>query len=227
MTDLYNHLKRKGRYGDTELRYVDGELAHVNKEEANILDNYGLEGEKVVKEYGSGTINPETGLKEYVDPATAFAIGKGIFDAGASVYSFFKGRDVNRRTKSVLDSQTQVLRSSLADIGEAEGIELELALEGSDIKKEDEFLDFLNDSENLSRKSEFILGTQDLAQAGPAMELINKERESASRELDLSLRNEDLRLEKEFANISGSAESARQGILAQIVGLQAQSARYS
>ena len=66
-----------------------------------------------------------------------------------------------------------------------------------------------------------------MAQAGPAMELINKERESASRELDLSLRNEDLRLEKEFANISGSAESARQGILAQIVGLQAQSARYS
>ena len=226
MTDLYNHLKTKGRYGDTELRYVDGELAHVNKDEASILDKYGLDAEEVVKEYGSGTINPETGLKEY-NPVAFLTAGKLAFDVGSDIYSFFRGRDVNRRTKSVLDSQTQVLRSSLGDIGEAEGIELELALEGSDIKKEDTFLDFLNDSENLSRKSDFILGTQDLAQAGPAMELINKERESASRELDLSLRNEDLRLEKEFANISGSAESARQGILAQIVGLQAQSARYS
>ena len=49
--DIYNifdMLKSKGRYGDTE-------LAHITKEEANLLKSRG----------GSGTINPETGLKEY------------------------------------------------------------------------------------------------------------------------------------------------------------------
>ena len=227
MTDLYNHLKTKGRYGDTELRYVDGELAHVNKQEADILDKYGLDAEEVVKEYGSGTINPETGLKEY-NPALAFlTAGKLAFDVGSSVYGFFKGRDINKRVKSGIDSQQQLLRSAINDVGQAEGIELEMALEGSDIKKEDTFLDFLNASEDIGRKSDFVLGTQDLAQSGTAMELLNKEREGASSKLDLSLRNEDLRLEKEFANITGSAESTRQGLLAQIVGLDAQSARYS
>ena len=226
MTDLYNHLKTKGRYGDTELRYVDGELAHVNKDEASILDKYGLDAEEVVKEYGSGTINPETGLKEY-NPLAILTAGKLAFDVGSSVYGFFKGRDINRRVRSGIDSQQQLLRSAMNDVGQAEGIELEMALEGSDIKKEDTFLDFLNASEDIGRKSDFVLGTQDLAQSGTAMELLNKERERASSELDLSLRNEDLRLEKEFANITGSAESTRQGLLAQIVGLDAQSARYS
>ena len=226
MTDLYNHLKTKGRYGDTELRYVDGELAHVNKDEASILDKYGLDAEEVVKEYGSGTINPETGLKEY-NPLAILTAGKLAFDVGSSVYGFFKGRDINRRVRSGIDSQQQLLRSAMNDVGQAEGIELEMALEGSDIKKEDTFLDFLDASEDIGRKSDFVLGTQDLAQSGTAMELLNKERERASSELDLSLRNEDLRLEKEFANITGSAESTRQGLLAQIVGLDAQSARYS
>tara|TARA_B100001939_G_C16851732_1_gene577786 strand:+ start:302 stop:985 length:684 start_codon:yes stop_codon:yes gene_type:complete len=227
MTDLYNHLKTKGRYGDTELRYVDGELAHVNKQEADILDKYGLDGEEVVKEYGSGTINPETGLKEYVDPITLLTGAKLAFDVGSSIFGFFKGRDINRRVRSGIESQQQLLRSAINDVGEAEGIELEMALEGSDIKKEDTFLDFLDASEDIGRKSDFVLGTQDLAQSGTAMDLLNKERERASSQLDLSLRNEDLRLEKEFANITGSAESTRQGLLAQIVGLDAQSARYS
>jgi|TARA_R100001086_G_scaffold120871_2_gene62233 hypothetical protein len=226
MTDLYNHLKTKGRYGDTELRYVDGELAHVNKDEASILDKYGLDAEEVVKEYGSGTINPETGLKEY-NPLAILTAGKLAFDVGSSIFGFFKGRDINRRVRSGIESQQQLLRSAINDVGEAEGIELEMALEGSDIKKEDTFLDFLDASEDIGRKSDFVLGTQDLAQSGTAMDLLNKERERASSQLDLSLRNEDLRLEKEFANITGSAESTRQGLLAQIVGLDAQSARYS
>ena len=46
--DILEELKRKGRYGDTE-------LAHVTPGEAMLLKALG----------GSGTINPETGLKEY------------------------------------------------------------------------------------------------------------------------------------------------------------------
>ena len=46
--DIYSILAGKGRHGDTE-------LAHITKDEANLLKALG----------GSGTINPETGLKEY------------------------------------------------------------------------------------------------------------------------------------------------------------------
>ena len=61
----YNDLAKKGRGGDTELRYVDGELSHVNPREALIIDKFGAKGEDIVKKIGSGTINPETGLREY------------------------------------------------------------------------------------------------------------------------------------------------------------------
>tara|TARA_R110002020_G_scaffold298862_4_gene514681 strand:- start:2122 stop:3297 length:1176 start_codon:yes stop_codon:yes gene_type:complete len=55
----------KGRFGDSELRKVDGEVSHVNPIEANLIDSLGKNGEEIVKEIGSGTINPETGLDEY------------------------------------------------------------------------------------------------------------------------------------------------------------------
>lgn len=58
-------LAKQGRYGDTEIRYIDGEKAHVNTLEASLIDKYGTDGEEVVKEIGSGTVNPKTGLKEY------------------------------------------------------------------------------------------------------------------------------------------------------------------
>lgn len=72
--------KNLGRFGDSELRFVDGELSHVNPVEANAIDMYGSEGEKLVKAVGSGTINPDTGLKEYwwqLIPA-AVAVGSAI-----------------------------------------------------------------------------------------------------------------------------------------------------
>ena len=56
MKNLYSILSNKGRMGDTELRYVNGELSHVNKQEAYILDNYGQAGENFVIENGSGII---------------------------------------------------------------------------------------------------------------------------------------------------------------------------
>jgi len=59
-----NDLANKGRLGDTKIRHIDGELQHVNKEEASWIDNYGLLGQEMTKAQGSQTINPETGLKE-------------------------------------------------------------------------------------------------------------------------------------------------------------------
>ena len=57
----------KGRYGDTTLREVGGEVSHVNPQEAYAIDNYGLAGELETQAQGAGTINPYTGLREYHD----------------------------------------------------------------------------------------------------------------------------------------------------------------
>ena len=72
-----NHLSgiaKKGRGGDTEVaRASTGELWHVNPKEKSLMSMYGMEGERMVKAIGSGTINPQTGLKEYVEPVTTTA----------------------------------------------------------------------------------------------------------------------------------------------------------
>tara|TARA_R100001463_G_scaffold35362_5_gene77126 strand:- start:12750 stop:13583 length:834 start_codon:yes stop_codon:yes gene_type:complete len=65
ITGLLDNIKSKGRHGDTELRIVNDEVSHVNKDEAYLIDNYGLLGEVVAQSIGSGTINPSTGLREY------------------------------------------------------------------------------------------------------------------------------------------------------------------
>jgi len=59
-------LEKKGRLGDTKIRRIDGELQHVNKQEASWIDNYGLLGAEMTKAQGSRTINPETGLRENI-----------------------------------------------------------------------------------------------------------------------------------------------------------------
>ncbi len=58
-------LAKKGRHGDTEMRPVDGKLSHVNPTEAEIIDRYGPIGQLIVKDIGSGTVNPHTGHNEY------------------------------------------------------------------------------------------------------------------------------------------------------------------
>ena len=63
-------LAAKGRYGrdgtkDTKIRNVRGRPSHVSAYEAYLVDNYGERGGDAVEAIGSGTINPETGLKEY------------------------------------------------------------------------------------------------------------------------------------------------------------------
>ena len=73
----------KGRGGDTEIRDVHGEGSHVNLMEAYILDQTRRDGipqigEDIVKEIGSGTINPETGRKEYKIDPMFFRIKKEI-----------------------------------------------------------------------------------------------------------------------------------------------------
>ena len=76
--NLIDKIAEQGRGGDTELRIVDGEVSHVNKEEAQVIDKFGPIGQMAVRQIGSGTINPTTGLREYiigVGPISQIIIG--------------------------------------------------------------------------------------------------------------------------------------------------------
>ena len=81
--DMVKHPEAKfGRMGDTLIRQVDGQDAHVNAWEANLIDRYGADGEEIVKAVGSGTINPHTGNKEYISP---FIIAGGLLLLGGGI----------------------------------------------------------------------------------------------------------------------------------------------
>tara|TARA_R100001594_G_scaffold37556_4_gene67975 strand:+ start:6409 stop:7200 length:792 start_codon:yes stop_codon:yes gene_type:complete len=82
---MYNNVASKGRFGDSELREVDGEISHVNPIEANLIDSLGKNGEEIVKEIGAGTINPETGLREYPIPWLALGAGAVVGGLGLAI----------------------------------------------------------------------------------------------------------------------------------------------
>jgi len=91
-----NHLSdlaRQGRGGDTE-------LAHVNPREKAMLKAMG----------GSGTINPNTGLREYFDPLTAISLGVSLF-GGISGASDARGqaRDQMRLSQSTIDEASEAI----------------------------------------------------------------------------------------------------------------------
>ena len=55
-----------GRMGDTAIWNVAGRPSHVNPMEANMIDKFGKAGQQFTQRIGSGTINPNTGLPEYL-----------------------------------------------------------------------------------------------------------------------------------------------------------------
>ena len=101
---VYENLAKKGRGGDTEIRIVDKELSHVNAFEAYVLDNYDQEGEAFVKEHGSGTINPETGLREYIAP---LVIAGGVM-AAQTLYGAFKGGQQKKAAEEAKKAAAQI-----------------------------------------------------------------------------------------------------------------------
>jgi len=108
-----NHLSKAaqfGRFGDDSMRFVDGEMSHVNSGEAKLIDVLGQRGEDMVQESGSGTTNPITGMKEYFDPFT-------LAIAGLSVYSAVSS---SRIQKNQWESGKEAAEQGLQDIKNSE-----------------------------------------------------------------------------------------------------------
>ena len=104
LNDLLKKVAKQGRLGDNTLREVNGEVSHVNPLEALIIDKHGKEGEKFVSKIGSGTINPKTGMKEYIEPITIFAILLNAI-AGARTWG---GKDWNPFTRQLQGRHRQM-----------------------------------------------------------------------------------------------------------------------
>lgn len=110
-----NHLSnasQMGRFGDNKIRFVDGEVSHVNTKEANLIDSLGMTGEMIVKNTGSGTINPNTGMKEYFLP-TLIA---GASLALGAIGSYSSGRSARQQA----EAQAAIARQGLREIKQAE-----------------------------------------------------------------------------------------------------------
>ena len=108
-----NHLStssQMGRFGDDSIRFVDGELSHVNTKEANLIDSLGKSGESMVKNIGSGTINPNTGMKEYFPWLAAASVALG------AINSYTSGKSGRQQA----EAQADIARQGLKEIQEAE-----------------------------------------------------------------------------------------------------------
>tara|TARA_R100000808_G_C2155321_1_gene167504 strand:+ start:3685 stop:4428 length:744 start_codon:yes stop_codon:yes gene_type:complete len=106
-----NAQQRAAMTGDTEMRLVDGEPSHVNPVEASTIDAFGKKGEDMVKERGSGTINPYTGNREYVDPLTL----------GMAAVSFVGSWGAHEQDKKAAGVQLDLIRDSLDVINQSRG----------------------------------------------------------------------------------------------------------
>jgi hypothetical protein len=231
MSNLYSILAKKGRLGDNALRYVGGELSHVNSQEAAIIDKYGTKGEAFVEEYGSGTINSETGLKEYgvtiAGTIAAINAGKALWDIGSSIFGGKNKEDRNNRMNALLNNQEYKLNQSRRDIGDREEILLEQAFEGGELREENEFVSFLKQSENINTKSDEAISGGNLAFSGGIMEALNKERNKASTDFQTEMEAQDLKLEKETGNILSESARLNADIDTALISLDTQRTQYS
>jgi len=136
-----NHLSdlaNKGRFGDTEVRIIDNDYAHVNPSEAVVIDEYGDMGKQWVKDAGAGTINPETGKKEHFWPAVmAGAAVLGVINQGIGMYRSGRQQELSGQSQVDMLGQTedelQKLIGNLPSLREAQE---DVALGGFEMQTE-------------------------------------------------------------------------------------------
>ena len=155
-------LASKGRGGDTEIaRTSKGELWHVNPQEKSLMSMYGMEGEKMVEAIGSGTINPQTGLREQ-DPVTATLATNIIAGAGVALGAVAGGTAGAERER-----QAQYAKKSAE-----QGLTLLAQQEGR--------LDPTKAAKTAVHLQDYRLGTESVSsETGVAIEDIDRETEQA------------------------------------------------
>tara|TARA_R110000824_G_scaffold397638_1_gene600727 strand:- start:108 stop:1799 length:1692 start_codon:yes stop_codon:yes gene_type:complete len=99
-----------GRYGDDDMKMIDGELAHIDSS---------IEGDmspEDIKKYGSGTINPITGKKEYF--VGAVSAGLAI---GTSLYKGYQAMQNRGDADAAREAAGDIQQEQLDFLGDVRG----------------------------------------------------------------------------------------------------------
>tara|TARA_R100001530_G_C4297109_1_gene149526 strand:+ start:262 stop:978 length:717 start_codon:yes stop_codon:yes gene_type:complete len=191
-----NHLSnaaKLGRFGDDSMRFVNGEMSHVNRGEAKLIDVLGMQGEDMVQESGSGTINPSTGMREYAgfDPFSMIGVGLAIGSA-------FKENRIQRdQWQSGIDAAEQGLR----DIGDQENL-----------------LDKVKDSRTNIAGMEYQKELKDLSlQTGFSIDDLNKKTEESVKQSNMAFSGTIETKQSDMWNrIQTTHGSAQEGLMAKL-----------
>ena len=142
MSIANNHLSdlaNKGRFGDTEVRIIDNDYAHINKEEAVVIDEYGDMGKQWVKDAGAGTINPETGKKEYPLPMAimAGAAAFGVLNQAVGMFRSGRQQELSGQSQVEMLGQTEdELQKLIGNLPALREAQEDVALGGFEMQSE-------------------------------------------------------------------------------------------
>lgn len=158
--NIWKDLEKRGRHGDTMMKKIDGELAHVNAVE------YELSPE-TIKESGSGTINPTTGKKEYFIPL--------LVGAAAAVGSGLKALQIGKENEAKREAQKQaglIKEAGLELAGEQQDLTVEAGEQVSSAGQIAAGLEATSATSNIySQKSK---GTTTMATSGTSINIQEK-----------------------------------------------------
>jgi len=205
MSIANNHLSElanKGRYGDTEVRIIDNDYAHVNKAEAVVIDEYGDKGINWVKNAGAGTINPETGKKEHFWPAVMgiAAIG-GLINQGIGMYRSGNQESISGQYQvKMLGQQEDELQKLIGNLPALREAQEDVALGGFEMQTERMGEGFTKSMDMLQTQAG---GTDLVTSAG-----IKKKELEALDTMETAFEGQEIGLRKTYADIGADYEKS-------------------
>jgi len=195
-------IAEQGNNGDTTLRKVDGQISHVNEIEANIIDKYGKSGEDLVKSIGSGTVNSETGLKEYswLTAAIGWAGHRLGLGNAFETKGFRERQRVGKQSKRIAKEGLEaLLETSKRDLG-AEGS----IAQGRNQQLESIQTEISGQSEQLADQTEQLISSGGFATSGNAQNAMQTALQNQIQGANLKQQQ----IDQEAADASGDIISA-------------------
>lgn len=226
----YNEVASKGRFGDSELRMIQGTPQHVNEFEADIIDEFGEQGENFVDSIGSGTTNPETGLEENFLTLFGYALGTaaslGVIGAGIGAGNYLyneyqKAEEAEEEAENIVESGLQDLgKQSQEYLGGSGG--KGLIAESADLKRTGQALDMtskLNALDNVKAKSDLVgSGSIDMnksmmnRQYGTTMTELSLGEERERKDYIADLKRQSRQLQLDYLSATGESYDGGEGL---------------
>lgn len=223
----YNKVASKGRFGDSELRMIQGTPQHVNKFEADIIDEFGEQGENFVDSIGSGTTNPETGLEENflfsLGAIASWAIaGTAAAATGNYLYNEYQ------KSEEAKEEAGNVVESGLQDIGKQSQEYLGgsggkgLIAESMDLKRTGQALSMTSKQDalqNVAAKSDLVgSGTIDMNKSmmnreyGTTMTELSLGEEREKKDYIADLKRQSRQLQLDYLSATGESYDGGEGL---------------